>query len=62
MTKLKKINVNVEITFAYSEKSGEIDNAIQTAIGLAIEPNYHTIENGVRLIKVKTAEPEISEC
>lgn len=62
MAKQVKINVNVEITFEYSEKSGGIDNAIQSAIALAIEPNYHTIENGVQLLKVQTAEPEIAEC
>lgn len=62
MTKQVKINVNVEVTFEYSEKSGGIDNAIQSAIALAIEPNYHTIENGVQLLNVQTAEPEIAEC
>ena len=62
MTKQVKINVNVEITFEYSEKTGGIDNAIQSAIALAIEPNYHTIENGVQLLNVQTAEPEIAEC
>ena len=62
MTKQVKINVNVEITFEYSEKSGGIDNAIQSAVALAIEPNFHTIENGVHLVNVQTAEPEIAEC
>ena len=62
MAKQIKINVNVEITFEYSEKSGGIDNAIQSAIALAIEPNYHTIENGVQLLNVQMAEPEIAEC
>ena len=62
MAKQIKINVNVEITFEYSEKSGGIDNAIQSVIALAIEPNYHTIENGVQLLNVQTAEPEIAEC
>ena len=57
MAKQVKINVNVEITFEYSEKSGGIDNAIQSAIALAIEPNYHTIENGVQLLNVQMAEP-----
>lgn len=62
MTKQVKINVNVEITFEYSDKSGGIDNAIAIAVGLAIEPNLHSIENGVRLVNVQTAEPEIAEC
>lgn len=62
MAKQVKINVNVEITFEYSEKSGGIDNAIQSAIALAVEPNYHTIENGVQLLNVQMAEPEIAEC
>ena len=62
MTKQLKINVNVEITFEYSDKSGGIGNAIQSALSLAIEPNFHTIENGVQLVNVETAEPEIVEC
>lgn len=62
MAKQTKINVNVEITFEYSDKSGGIDNAIKSAVGLAIEPNFHTVENGVRLVNVQTAEPEIAEC
>lgn len=62
MTKQLKINVNVEITFEYSDKSGGIGSAIQSALSLAIEPNFHTIENGVQLVNVETAEPEIAEC
>lgn len=50
--KTKSIELNIEVVFMYDEKRIPEDNAEAIAYNLAVESNYHTIENSVRLIRV----------
>ena len=50
--KTKSIELNIEVVFMYDEKRIPEDNAEAIAYSLAVESNYHTIENSVRLIRV----------
>ena len=46
----------VQIEFECKEdklQTRDIDQDILTAVNLAIQPNYHTIENGISLDNVK---------
>ena len=52
------MKVNLEITFEMDDKRTDYDQAMQTALALAVEPNYHTIEEGVRVLHVAKTEPE----
>ena len=53
MTKLFVQNVFVKIRFEYNDEKTELDDAINTAVHLAITPNFGTIEQGVHLTKVQ---------
>lgn len=53
MKKTKTIYLNVRIDFEYDEKTSEED-AVTTAISLAVNPNYNTIEEGVLVNEVTT--------
>lgn len=50
--KTKSIEIKLEVVFQYDEKRIPEDNADAIAYRLASEPNYHTIENSVKLIMV----------
>lgn len=44
------VTINLRIDFTYNSATGlTLDQLKQTAIGLALNPNYHTIESGVQL-------------
>lgn len=48
--KRASVTINLRIDFVYSPSTGlTLDQLKQTAIGLALKPNYHTVENGVQL-------------
>ena len=53
MKKTKTIYLNVRVDFEYDEMTMEED-AVTTAISLAVNPNYNTIEEGVHLDEVTT--------
>ena len=38
------MKVDLEIKFEMDDKRKDYDQAMQTALALAVEPNYHTIE------------------
>lgn len=46
-------NVFVQIKFEYNDEKTELDDAINTAVHLAITPNFGTIEQGVHLTNVQ---------
>ena len=58
------INVLCQITFEYNDrKTGfipatNLDDACDTAINLAIQPNFHTIENGCALLEVRATHAQ----
>ena len=53
------INARVQITFQYNDMKGtritetNLDDAINSALHLAINPNFHTIEEATSLLHVK---------
>lgn len=48
--KRASVTINLRIDFMYSSSTClTLDQLKQTAIGLALNPNYHTVENGVQL-------------
>ena len=51
------MKVNLEIKFEMDDKRTDYDQAMQTALALAVEPNYHTIEEGVHLLHVAKLDP-----
>ena len=51
------MRVNLEIKFEMDDKRTDYDQAMQTALALAVEPNYHTIEEGVHLLYVEKLDP-----
>lgn len=52
------IIVNLEIRFEHDPKRLDLEQAMLVARSLAINPNYCTIEEGVRLISVQKSEPK----
>lgn len=53
------VKMNVEITFTYDRNRHGVDTAMQIAESLAINPNFHTIEEGVQVVEVKTSNQRI---
>ena len=51
-------NILIQVTFEYTDTTHNgipatnLDDAIQTAVGLAINPNFNTIEQGTHLLEV----------
>lgn len=51
------VTINLRIDFMYNSATGLTLNQLkQTAIGLALNPNYHTIESGVQLTSTDYVE------
>lgn len=53
MKRTLKMSVVLDIQFEYDpDKVDDIDSAMRVAANLANEPNFHTIDSGVQLLKV----------
>lgn len=53
------VKMNVEITFTYDKRRHGVNTAMQIAESLAMNTNFHTIEEGVQVVEVKTSNQRI---
>lgn len=54
-----EMTVTVKIQFRYDEERTNLHDAMNIAEHLAVNPNFHTIEEGVELIRVQTCNQHI---
>ena len=53
MKRILQMSVTLKIYFEYDpEKIANLNEAMNTAVELASQPNMHTIESGVQLLQV----------
>lgn len=55
------ININLRVQFDYDETRHDMKEAGEYAKDLAINPNYHTIEEGVQLTDHEISDVEVDD-
>lgn len=55
------ININMRVQFDYDETRHDLQEASEFAKDLAINPNYHTIEEGVQLTDHEISDSEVDD-